>query len=118
MSPDSDTEDEYSDLDEGLERKLEGHLISLGEPYVSEHLAERKRRIGTSSADSTVSRRGYSRQRRRYTDEEASDTDAMQRGIDRGQRGLPLESPSEPYSSDASSSASDRDATPLRSTRV
>lgn len=42
MSPDSDTEDEYSDPDEGFQRKLEGHLVSIGEPYLSEYLRARQ----------------------------------------------------------------------------
>ncbi|KWU45633.1 hypothetical protein RHOSPDRAFT_32555 [Rhodotorula sp. JG-1b] len=47
MSPDSDTEDEYSDPDEGFQRKLEGHLVSIGEPHLSEYLAARALRHGT-----------------------------------------------------------------------
>lgn len=66
MSPDSDTEDEYSDEDEGLERKIESHLVSLGEPLVSQYLDVWARRHGTAPRVGLVPpaasrRRGVSR---------------------------------------------------------
>ncbi|GAA5979283.1 hypothetical protein JCM10908_002866 [Rhodotorula pacifica] len=95
MSPDSDTEDEYSDPDEGLERKLEDHLVSVGEPFMSHYLA-------AHAYHHDESRRG-SRRRTPYSEKQGDDDLSEAAGPSRSSR-LALSEPSSSGESGASSS--------------
>jgi hypothetical protein len=109
MSPDSDTEDEYSDPDEGFQRKLEGHLVSIGEPYLSEYLAARARRYGTLEEKPA---RSESRRRVPYSSKQ-QDSDVSEADETPGARSVAKASP-RPAASRPSSSGSSGSSTTYR----
>ncbi|GAA5965761.1 hypothetical protein JCM8115_000917 [Rhodotorula mucilaginosa] len=109
MSPDSDTEDEYSDPDEGFQRKLEGHLVSIGEPYLSEYLAARARRYGTLEEKPA---RSESRRRVPYSSKQ-QDSDVSEADETPGARSVAKASP-RPAASRPSSSGSSGSNTTYR----
>lgn len=103
MSPDSDTEDEYSDPDEGFERKLEGHLVGIGEPFTSYYLATHALRYKTAG-----NHRGESRRRTPYREDRDKEV------FESDQAGLPTDSARAPSRAVASSSDSDGSSSTFR----